>query len=74
MPAGRSSARHLDKIPISSNKSQIGHTLGAAAAIEDALTIEGMQRGVILPTINYLPDPQFDGLDFVPDEARRQPP
>jgi 3-oxoacyl-[acyl-carrier-protein] synthase II len=61
----------LRHIPISSNKSQIGHTLGGAAAIEDALTIEGMQRGVILPTINYLPDPQFEGLDFVPHEARR---
>ncbi|MCX5830267.1 MAG: beta-ketoacyl-[acyl-carrier-protein] synthase family protein [Deltaproteobacteria bacterium] len=61
----------LRHIPISSNKSQIGHTLGGAAAIEDALTIEGMQRGVILPTINYLPDPQFKGLDFVPNEARR---
>lgn len=61
----------LRHIPISSNKSQIGHTLGGAAAIEDALTIEGMQRGVILPTLNYLPDPQFEGLDFVPREARR---
>jgi 3-oxoacyl-[acyl-carrier-protein] synthase II len=62
----------LEKIPISSNKSQIGHSLGAAAAIENALTIEGMQKGLILPTINYLPDPHFNGLDFVPDQARRQ--
>ncbi len=62
----------LTRIPISSNKSQVGHALGAAAAIEDALTIEGMQQGRILPTINYLPDPQFDGLDFVPNTARRQ--
>jgi len=62
----------LADIPISSNKSQIGHSLGAAAAVEDALTIEGMQRGVILPTINYLADPAFNGLDFVPGEARRQ--
>lgn len=61
----------LSHIPISSNKSQIGHTLGGAAAIEDALTIEGMQRGMILPTINYLHDPQFDGLDFVPHQARK---
>ena len=61
----------LKNIPISSNKSQIGHTLGAAAAIENALTIEGMQRGMILPTINYVPDPHFEDLDFVPDEARR---
>ncbi|MDO8722889.1 MAG: beta-ketoacyl-[acyl-carrier-protein] synthase family protein [Syntrophales bacterium] len=62
----------LKHIPISSNKSQIGHTLGAAAAIENALTIEGMQQGVILPTINHIPDPQFDGLDFVANEARRR--
>jgi len=62
----------LGDIPISSNKSQIGHTLGAAAAIEAALTIEGMRQGVMLPTINYLHDPQFDGLDFVPNTARRQ--
>jgi 3-oxoacyl-[acyl-carrier-protein] synthase II len=61
----------LRKIPISSNKSQIGHTLGGAAVIEDALTIEGMLRGIMLPTINYLHDPEFDGLDFVPDEARK---
>jgi 3-oxoacyl-[acyl-carrier-protein] synthase II len=61
----------LRRIPISSNKSQIGHTLGGAAAIEDALTIEGMQRGVMLPTINYLSDPQFEDLDFVPHAARR---
>ena len=62
----------LKDIPVSSNKSQIGHTLGAAAAIENALAIEGMQRGVILPTINYIPDPQFDGLDFVAEGARRR--
>lgn len=62
----------LNDIPISSNKSQIGHTLGAAAAIENALAIEGMQRGIMLPTINYIPDPQFEGLDFVADGARRR--
>jgi len=62
----------LGKIPLSSNKSQIGHTLGAAAAIEGALTIEGMQRGIILPTINHQPDPRFDDIDCVPNQARRQ--
>lgn len=60
----------LENIPLSSNKSQIGHTLGAAAAIEDALTIEGMQRGIILPTINHRPDPLFADIDCVPNEAR----
>ncbi|MGD9330248.1 MAG: beta-ketoacyl-[acyl-carrier-protein] synthase family protein [Desulfobacterales bacterium] len=62
----------MGKIPLSSNKSQIGHSLGAAAAIEAALAIEGMQQGLILPTINYLPDPQLDDIDVVPDSARRQ--
>ena len=62
----------LANIPISSNKSQLGHSLGATAAIEAALTIEAMQQGILLPTINYLHDPQYDGLDFVPNAARRQ--
>ena len=63
----------LPRIPVSSNKSQIGHTLGAAAAIEAALTIEGMRRGILLPTINLLPDPAFADIDVVPGEARRRP-
>jgi 3-oxoacyl-[acyl-carrier-protein] synthase II len=62
----------LGKIPISSNKSQLGHSLGATAAIEAALTIEAMQQGFLLPTANYLHDPQYDGLDFVPNAARKQ--
>jgi 3-oxoacyl-[acyl-carrier-protein] synthase II len=64
---------HLEKMPISSNKSQIGHTLGGAAAIEGALSIEAMQRGVILPTINHIPDPAFEGVDVVPNETRKMP-
>ncbi len=62
----------LEKIPVSSNKSQLGHTLGATAAIEAALTIEGMREGIILPTINYFPDPEFSDIDVVPNTARRQ--
>ncbi len=62
----------LAHIPISSNKSQLGHSLGATAAIEAALTIEAMRQGMLLPTINYLHDPQYDGLDFVPNAARKQ--
>ena len=61
----------LAKIPVSSNKSQIGHTLGASAAIEAALSIEAIQQGVILPTINYIPDPNLNGIDVVPNQARR---
>ncbi len=61
----------LAAIPVSSNKSQIGHTLGAAAAIEAALAIEGMHRGIVLPTVNHLPDPAFADVDVVPNAARR---
>jgi len=64
--------RALGKIPVSSNKSQIGHTLGASAAIEAALSIEALQQGVILPTVNHLPDPELDDVDVVPNQARRQ--
>jgi len=64
--------KRLEEIPLSSNKSQIGHTIGAAAAIEAALTIEGMQKGIILPTINHIPDPHFTDVDVVPNIARRQ--
>lgn len=62
----------LEKTPVSSNKSQIGHTLGAAASIEAAFAIEGMRRGIILPTVNHIPDPHFDGIDVVPNAARTQ--
>ena len=62
---------HLKKMPISSNKSQIGHTLGAAAAIEAALSIEAMGRGMVLPTINHIPDPAFDDVDVVPNQTRK---
>jgi 3-oxoacyl-[acyl-carrier-protein] synthase II len=62
----------IEKIPVSSNKSQIGHTLGASAAIEAALTIEGMQQGVILPTANHIPDPDFSDVDVVPNSMRKQ--
>lgn len=64
--------RGIEKIPISSNKSQLGHTLGATAAIEAALTIEGMRQSIILPTINHYPDPEFADIDVVPNAARKQ--
>jgi len=64
--------KKIEKIPVSSNKSQLGHTLGATAAIEAALTIEGMGKGIILPTINHLPDPGLADIDVVPNTARKQ--
>jgi len=57
-------------IPVSSNKSMIGHTLGAAGAIEAAATILTVHHGVIPPTINYVsPDPECN-LNVVGNEAR----
>ena len=61
----------LRAVPVSSNKSQIGHTLGAAAAIEAALAVEGLRQGIILPTANHIPDPEFADVDVVPNAARR---
>lgn len=58
--------------PVSANKSQIGHTMGASSAIELILAFEGMRRGVLLPTINHLPDPEL-AADVVPDGARAFP-
>ncbi len=62
--------RDLPGIPVSSNKSQIGHTLGASAAIEAALVVEGLQRQIILPTANYVADSEFADIDLVPHHSR----
>lgn len=60
----------LAGIPISSNKSMIGHTLTAAGAIEAVISLLTIQNGRIPPTINYeLPDPAIP-LDVVPNVAR----
>ena len=59
------------EVPVSSNKSMLGHTIAAAGAIEAVLTLMGMERSVVLPTINYeFPDKKCD-LDYVPNLARR---
>ncbi len=62
--------KRLAHIPISANKSQVGHSLGASAAIEAALSIEAMRRGIVLPTVNHIPDPKLADLDVVPNQAR----
>ena len=60
-------------IPISSTKSMIGHTMGAAGAIEAAVCALTIDRQIIHPTINYEePDPECD-LDYVPNMARNYP-
>jgi 3-oxoacyl-[acyl-carrier-protein] synthase II len=55
--------------PVSANKSQIGHAMGASSAIESIFAQEGMQTNVLLPTINYAPDPKIP-LDCVAEGAR----
>jgi 3-oxoacyl-[acyl-carrier-protein] synthase II len=50
--------------PVSANKSQFGHAMGAASIIESMLALEGMREGVLLPTINFTRDPDID-LDIV---------
>jgi 3-oxoacyl-[acyl-carrier-protein] synthase II len=60
----------MKTVPISSNKSMIGHTLSAAGAIEAAVTLLTLQHQRIPPTINYdVPDPAIP-LDVVPHQAR----
>ena len=60
----------IKTMPISSNKSMIGHTLSAAGAIEAVFSILTMRHERIPPTINYLvPDPAIP-LDVVPNKAR----
>ena len=60
----------VGKVPISSNKSMIGHTLTAAGAVEAVFTLLTLEHQRIPPTINYnVPDPAIP-LDVVPNVAR----
>jgi 3-oxoacyl-[acyl-carrier-protein] synthase II len=59
------------RVPISSNKSMLGHMLGAAGAISAIVAVQALRTGVVPPTINLdYPDPQCD-LDYVPNKARK---
>ena len=61
-------------VPMSSIKSMIGHTMGAASAIEAAACALALDTGWIPPTMNYEePDPECD-LDYVPNQARKTNP
>jgi len=60
----------IKSVPISSNKSMVGHTLSAAGAVEAVFTLLTLQTQRIPPTINYtVPDPAIP-LDVVPNTAR----
>jgi len=56
--------------PVSANKSLIGHAMGASSAIETVFTLRGMEQNLLLPTINYQPDPAIE-IDCVADGCRR---
>ena len=59
------------QIPVSSTKSMIGHSLGAAGGLEAVPCVRSITDGVVHPTVNYEhPDPQCD-LDYVPNQARK---
>jgi len=62
---------HADHLAVSSNKSMLGHTLGAAGAMSALAAVLAIRDGVIPPTINLeTPDPDCD-LDYVPRVARQ---
>jgi 3-oxoacyl-[acyl-carrier-protein] synthase II len=58
------------RVAITANKSMLGHTLGAAGAIEAVVTIQSILTGCVPPTINLVdPDPESVGLDLTPNVA-----
>src|SRR5881394_3196112 len=62
---------HAYELAVSSTKSVMGHTFGAAGAIEGMMCVLAIHEGTLPPTINYRhPDPACD-LDYVPNEARK---
>jgi beta-ketoacyl-acyl-carrier-protein synthase II len=64
---------HAYKLAISSTKSMTGHAMGASGTLEAIACVLTIVHGVIHPTINYsTPDPECD-LDYVPNQARKQP-
>jgi 3-oxoacyl-[acyl-carrier-protein] synthase II len=59
------------RVPISSMKSYVGHTLGACGALESWWAVEMMRRGWFAPTVNLLePDPACAELDYIVGEGR----
>jgi len=65
---------HGPAVSISAQKSMLGHTLGAAGALESIATIQAMRDGAVPPTINLQnPDPNTNGLDLTPNKATRRP-
>jgi 3-oxoacyl-[acyl-carrier-protein] synthase II len=62
---------YCKRLAVSSNKSMVGHSFGAAPAVEAVFAALTLKEGIIPPTINYQKqDPDCD-LDYVPNEARQ---
>jgi 3-oxoacyl-[acyl-carrier-protein] synthase II len=63
-------ADHARDVSVTANKSMLGHTLGAAGAIEAIASILAIRTGCVPPTINLVdPDPAAEGLDLTPGRA-----
>ena len=60
-------------IPVSSTKSYFGHCLGAAGALEAAITIMAIHSGALLPTLRLTDPIASPGVDWLRGEVRRQP-
>ncbi len=60
----------VGRVSVTANKSMLGHSLGAAGAIEAVVTLLTIRNGIVPPTINLVdPDPAAEGLDLTPDVA-----
>ena len=60
------------KIPVSSTKSMTGHLLGGAGGLEAGVTVLALRDQILPPTVNLEnQDPGTDGMDFVPNQARK---
>jgi 3-oxoacyl-[acyl-carrier-protein] synthase II len=64
---------HAPRVAVTANKSMLGHTLGAAGALESIAVIQALRTGTVPPTINLdRPDPAGAGLDLTPRLASRR--
>ncbi len=64
---------HAASVPVTANKSMIGHAMGAAGSLEAISAVRSIMTGIVPPTVNLdEPDPECD-LDYVPGTAREHP-
>jgi 3-oxoacyl-[acyl-carrier-protein] synthase II len=63
----------VGRVAVTANKSMLGHTLGAAGAVESIAVIQALRTGFVPPTINLdQPDPAGAGIDLTPHHATRR--